>query len=450
MRRTCILFLSALMWLTTAFAQSPDLLKTGEIFFDGVYHTNGDTTGTSDVWGWIHPDGTEYVIVGVHDGVSFVRASDMQEIDRVIGPSQRDYYFHRDIKTYRNYAYISAEMTGVNEGIMIIDMSFLPDSVHFVKSLTDRITTSHNLSIDTARARAYVTGSTFEGVYIYDLFDPENPISIAYMDESNVHDVVARNDTAWIANGIGGDYSMWDVADPGNPQLILRLTKPDFGYCHNIWPLKDGRQFATTEETADKTVKIWEYVSQDSATLLSEYLAPNKLAHNVHVEGDSLYISHYASGVTIVDVSDPRNPVEVRQFDTYLINDTSDFYGCWGVYPHSPTGNIYASNFEGTVQKLRFDYPTAISPDHTFTQSEVSPNPSEFMQLRADWREAIPVDIQLYTLDGQRVKRYTHLPQSAGEAFQVRENTLPQGVYFVSWKQGQLQGQTKWVKGTRK
>ena len=101
----------------------------GETFFPGVYHRTGDTTGTSDVWGWTDPQGNEYVLAGVKDGVAIIRASDMQPLFHIPGPSQLDYYYHRDIKTYRHYAYVSAEMRGVNEGIQVIDLSGLPDTV---------------------------------------------------------------------------------------------------------------------------------------------------------------------------------------------------------------------------------------------------------------------------------------------------------------------------------
>ena len=43
-----------------------------------------------------------------------------------------------------------------------------------------------------------------------------------------------------------------------------------------------------------------------------------------------MYISHYASGLYIMDISDPSNPVEIAQFDTFPDNDDAAFYGAWG------------------------------------------------------------------------------------------------------------------------
>ena len=55
----------------------------------------------------------------------------------------------------------------------------------------------------------------------------------------------------------------------------------------------------------------------------------NSLAHNTHIMGDFAYISHYTVGVTVVDISDPTNLIEVAQYDTYPLNDNSSFHGCW-------------------------------------------------------------------------------------------------------------------------
>ena len=57
----------------------------------------------SDCWGYTAPDGTEYALMGVYNGVAVVKAdSSMQVIGTVPGPQGASW---RDIKTYRNYAY---------------------------------------------------------------------------------------------------------------------------------------------------------------------------------------------------------------------------------------------------------------------------------------------------------------------------------------------------------
>ncbi|MFK7972919.1 MAG: choice-of-anchor B family protein [Bacteroidia bacterium] len=439
--------LLCLLIFSVAFGQVPELVLENEVFFDGVYHGGVDTTGTSDVWGWTSSDGEEYVLAGVKDGTAIIRASDMQHLFTVPGPTFGDYYYHRDIKTYRHYAYVSAEMTGTNEGVQVIDLSGLPDTVVYLKSRTDRITTSHNLSIDTLNARAYVTGSTFEGVYIYDLFDPENPLAVAYLAESGVHDVFARNDTAWIANGV--DYSIWYMIDPADPILITRLTDTTFGYCHNIWPTKDGRHFVTTEETADKTVKIWSLDAQGNTALVSEFLAPCKLAHNAHVEGDYLFLSHYTSGVYVVDLHDPANPVAVAQYDTYPLNDTSEFYGCWGVYPHSPSGYIYASSFEGKVQKFRFAQPTGISPERTEIPVLLFPNPGTSPALGFSLGQKSKVILRWLDAQGRELSAQQYELGAGAHRLEAEATVWPSGRYFYQLETAEGKAAGTWLKAAQ-
>ncbi|MEZ4764716.1 MAG: hypothetical protein R3C26_16525 [Calditrichia bacterium] len=81
---------------------------------------SADTTGGTDVWGYTAPDGSEYAIMGVRDGIAVVKVPEMELIDLIDGPSSFDCYCHRDIKTYGHYAFAVAEMYGPREGLMIL------------------------------------------------------------------------------------------------------------------------------------------------------------------------------------------------------------------------------------------------------------------------------------------------------------------------------------------
>jgi hypothetical protein len=88
----------------------------------------------------------------------------------------------------------------------------------------------------------------------------------------------------------------------------------------------------TTEGRTIELFKIWDIADLNNVNLVAEYLAPNNLAHNVHVEGDYAFISHYTSGVVVLDIHDPTDPIEVAIYDTYGLNDNPEFAGCWGVF----------------------------------------------------------------------------------------------------------------------
>ena len=44
-------------------------------------------------------------------------------------------------------------------------------------------------------------------------------------------------------------------------------------------------------------------------------------------------------GLEYLDISNPMNPTQIWQYDTYLPNNHSSYRGCWGVYPYLPSGN---------------------------------------------------------------------------------------------------------------
>ncbi|MBI3871777.1 MAG: choice-of-anchor B family protein [candidate division Zixibacteria bacterium] len=171
------------------------------------------------------------------------------------------------------------------------------------------------------------------------------------MTTPDMHDMTAFNDTVYVAEANNHSFSIWDVADKMNPILLARVVIPGGGYVHNIWPTPDRKYLATTEETANKTMKIWNREDLSNITLVAEYLGPSNLAHNAHIEGNYLYLSHYESGVSVLDITTPECPVEVARFDTYLSADLPQFQGCWGVFPHNfnRSHRIYASNIDGRL-----------------------------------------------------------------------------------------------------
>ncbi|MFQ5651981.1 MAG: carboxypeptidase regulatory-like domain-containing protein, partial [bacterium] len=110
----------------------------------------------------------------------------------------------------------------------------------------------------------------------------------------------------------------------------------------------------TSTESRGKTVKMWDIRDLDNPVLLDEYLAATSLAHNVHIRGDYAYISHYADGLRIVDIAEPAHVVEVGYYDTNPSN-SSNFDGCWGAYPFTNSGYIYASDQEFGLFVIEFN-----------------------------------------------------------------------------------------------
>jgi choice-of-anchor B domain-containing protein len=312
----------------------------------------GVTHGGTNCWGWYDTtDGREYAIMGVATGIAFVDVNTMQVKDIIPGPVNGcGNILWREIKTYKQYCYAVSECTGTNQGMMIMDMSFLPDSVKFVRSYsTATDIRAHTISIDTVKGFVYLVKQNYSGFRVISLANPTNPTEVGFVATGDLHDMTANNDTVWAAEANLGTFSVWNMANKTSPVLIDRISIPSSGYVHNIWPTKDGKYLGTTEETANKTVKIWDIQDIHNISLVSEYLGPSDLAHNIHMQDGKAFLSHYESGISVLNMADPLNPTEIGRYDTYASGDAALFNGCWGIFPHTRTGKVYASNMDGRL-----------------------------------------------------------------------------------------------------
>ncbi len=117
MKRTNFL-LFAVFWSFGLWAQdSLNMQKLGQFTYPG--------SSTNDVWGYTAPDGSEYALVGLTNGVSIVdisQAPALNEIIRIPGVNST----WRDLKTWGHYAYVTHDNpilpTLPNNGLLIIDL----------------------------------------------------------------------------------------------------------------------------------------------------------------------------------------------------------------------------------------------------------------------------------------------------------------------------------------
>ncbi|MBN4076133.1 choice-of-anchor B family protein [Gemmatimonas aurantiaca] len=319
--------------------------------------------GGSDCWGWRAPDGIRWAIMGTRDKIIFQEVAGTRSYS-IPAPSESPCgggTFWKDMATYQGFCYSVSECAGENAGIIIIDMNFLPDSVSLVNvipiSPSDTSTydnRSHNLAIDTITGTLFVEGDGTISAHVYSLANPADPRYSGGLLGGIIHDLHVVNDTAYLATGRGRSFSIWVRHHSAFPFVyVTTVDIPNSGYVHNVWTNHDRTLLATAEESQDKTVKLWDISDFTNIQLLGEYLGPNALAHNVHIQGDRMYIAHYNAGVRVVDISDPTNPTEIGFFNTSTTPDISGFESCWGVWPHAGDGWIYASTKDGFLHQLR-------------------------------------------------------------------------------------------------
>ena len=289
-------------------------------------------------------------------GTSIINVSSLEpiEVANILGPSSGDYYFHRDFKTFSDHLYIVNEMYGGDIGMQIIDLSPLPENSPIQLETYNYISQSHNVWIDSG-GYAFIEHQSGDNIHIVDLTNPSFPTyeSSFFNLAQNCHDIYTNDNIAYISEGSSNQFGLYDIADFNNISLLA--TIPCGGYAHNAWVNELGTLMMTTEETQNKTIKIWDLSNLSDITLVGEYLGENGLAHNVHIKGNHAFISHYTTGIKIIDIYNPYDPIEVAAFDTYNQDDGEGFYGCWGAYPFTNNSYVYASDMQNGLFTLNFE-----------------------------------------------------------------------------------------------
>jgi len=367
--------------------------------------------GYANIWGYTDGAGNEYALVGVDLGLSVINITDPRnpvEADFVPGPLAPPFHW-REIKTYRNYAYVVSEGTEPNEhaGIQIIDLSTLPDSVRYLGATlwpgVDATTArAHTVSVDDA-GYLYIQGGTatqgfgtmVDGVRIFSLADPTAPTSVGFNGFRYVHDSFIKNDILFNSNIFdGGHVDIFNIVDRADPRFLTSIVYPR-GFSHNSGTTEDGNYLFTTDEVEGYTVKVWDiHVLWDGdpnnngdIELVAEYISdPAHIAHNVHIKGDYAYIAHYTEGVTVLDIADPTKPTEIGYYDT-IEEQFIGFDGAWGVYPYFPSGNFVVSDISNGLFVLKLDAKLDVGALSGFVLDQATGNPigqAEVKLIEAD------------------------------------------------------------------
>ena len=355
-----------------------------------------DGNRTNDIWGW-HDQETdkEYVIVARTDGVSFVDVTDSSHpvvlgfLPRTQGTPPTIW---RDVKVYRNFALIVADGAG-EHGVQVFDLTKLRNvedpPVRFTETaLYDRIHSAHNIVVNEQTGFAYVVGAGDGGEtcggasHIIDLSDPTNPAfagcfahtGTGFQGTGYTHDaqcVVYRGpDERYLGREIcfaanENVISIADLTDKDDPVILSRGSYPNPGYTHQGWLTEDQRFFYLGDEldeinglTEGTRTLIWDVAELDDPVLVNEHVSKIEATdHNLYIRGHYMYQSNYVSGLRVVDIQDPENPVEVGFFDTVSwTDDRAGYGGSWSNYPFLKNGVIaVTSSDEGVFFLKRSD-----------------------------------------------------------------------------------------------
>ena len=333
---------------------------------DSISHINYQqlhAANLNDVWGYVDELGNEYALVGTSKGTSIVNVTDPTNPVEVFWlPGSTSIW--RDPSSHGDYAYVTTE---ANDGLLIIDLSPLPQATNLTTTLytgpaNNPWQSAHTCFVD-ENGYAYVFGANRGngGVIILDVFtNPMAPIEVGVFDNWYCHDGYVRNDTMYLANIYAGFFSLVDVSDKANPVLLGTKTTPN-SFTHNSWPSDNGQYVFTTDEISGAFLAAYDI--SDPTNIIEVDRIQNSpgsgiIPHNTHVKGDYLITSYYSDGIVIHDITYPYNMIKVAEYDTYE-GQTISYDGCWGVYPFFPSGTALAADITNGLFILGPNYQQA-------------------------------------------------------------------------------------------
>ncbi len=314
------------------------------------------------LWGYVAPDGREYALFCSQIGVHIVDITEkpIRQVAYIGGPRNQ----WREVKVYKQYAYIISESVESGGGLQIVDLSNLPGSAQLVRTDTSNFKSAHTVFVRDHYLYVMGTGAgagVNGGAMILDLEpDPTHPRRVGMVNPYYYHDAWVRNDTLLGAAIYGQGCDIYDIRDKANPQHLATITYP-FSGTHNAEITSDGGYVVTSDEIGftPKTMKVWDIRDLNNITKVADFTPdPDAIVHNVHVVGRYIIAAWYTAGVRIIDMIDPRHPREVGYYDTYPQGD-GGYNGVWEVYGFFPSGKIIASDRSTGLYVTEFNQTTA-------------------------------------------------------------------------------------------
>lgn len=357
----------------------------------------------SSSWGWVGPDGREFVAIGQADGTAFAeinKKGKLVYLGRL--PQQSVFSQWREIRSYKDYIVIGSE--ALDHGIQFFDMNKLLDidpqnPVNFSTTadvtglFTDLpIGRTHNVVVNEelgyivsvgAQPRNDTCGA---GLIFIDISDISNPVSPGCAAQDGyVHDaqcVVYRGpDSRYYGRDICYGYNedtltIYDVTDKSgvnSSTVISRTPYVGASYTHQgvvidlNWQAYlllddelDEEDLAGPAADQYPVTYIFDIQDLENPVNTGFYKSPQKsIDHNQYVYDGLVYQSNYAAGLRVYDISGiPEDPTggnveEVAYFDIYPEDDDTDglidFVGTWSHFAGFPSGYIMVNTIERGV-----------------------------------------------------------------------------------------------------
>lgn len=351
-------------------------------FMDKTEIGGTNSTNLNDIWGWTDPQtNNEYALVGLTNGTSFVNITNPENpvyIGRL--PTQTNNSSWRDIKVYQNHAFIVSEASG--HGMQVFNLEQLRNyngspTTFSNTAYYSEFGNAHNIFINEDTGFAYAIGTSTcgpGGLHIVDISTPSLPAKSACISDPNTgrnntgysHDVQCviydGPDSAYVGKEIcfgSNETNVWiaDVStksDDSSGAKTIGLGSYDNYYTHQGWLTEDHKYFIVNDELDENNnaynntrTLIWNVEDLTNPVVETTYFGPTpSIDHNNYIIGNKVYMSHYTSGLRVLDISDISSPTEEAYFDVYPANNNTSFDGTWSNFPFYDSGLIAVTGID--------------------------------------------------------------------------------------------------------
>lgn len=403
--------------------------------------------GVTDVWGYVASDQTEYALVGSSSGITIVKAQNRDDPEIVATRTDVPGF---DLKVWGNYVYSVDGSSGAGNadtGGKILDISD-PANPQLVGSFP----TSHNIAIS-ENGFLY---SECAGLRIFDLnLEPTAPAFLWQDNSSECHDASVIGNLLYDFHGRDGVTNIYDVSNPATPQFLSAVGGPTIAYNHSGYPTEDGNYLFICDELADSQgvpndLTVWDISDLSNPSQVWAFSDPDATIHNLYIIGHYAYVSYYTAGFRIFDISEPTKPFLFDEFDTSP-ETGSGFAGAFGVYPFTPSGNIYLSDGGTGLHVFAFDSlvssveTPAVATPSEFALLQNYPNPfNPETVITYNVAEHMEVTLNVYNIVGQKIKNLVNEKIAPGTQAAKWDGTdesgrqVASGVYFYRIQAGRF------------
>eukprot|EP00978_Attheya_sp_CCMP212_P012538 scaffold31315_cov49-Attheya_sp.AAC.2 len=350
-----------------------------------VQNENSDATIrdfiSNGIWGY-ETGRREYALQCSSDGFRIIDVTNtpfiVQFIPMTGGIIWRDVETHTDPATKVTYAYVGAQGSGGT--LWVVNLSELSGTTAHGPN-SDPIPSdhykdigfedfSHTLSV--SNGLLFLNSGGFNGCQIFDLMveDPMIPffLSSTKGNQRDCHDSFSRMVNGrlllFAADGYTSRVRIHDITDIRSkkaPVLLGETEKSDGTYAHSVALTDDSKYMYTFDEFDNYDIAVYDISNVRNPVQIrtfqwkGEESEGNSIIHNGFVRGNFLLTAYYQAGFRVFDITNPTEPVEVGNYETYRDPEGSgvleppinkNYQGAWNLYSGLSSGKILVSDMQ--------------------------------------------------------------------------------------------------------